>query len=100
MVPFQVGELGELSEIFQWRGEVAPGLPGFSTEDRQRLEEELSDVLLYLVRLADRCGVDLAAAAEAKVAKNEARYPVEKCKGSSAKYSVYGSSEGGAGERR
>jgi hypothetical protein len=59
--PSQTGEVGELAEIFQWRGEVAPGLPDFSTADRQHTGEELSDVLLYLVRLADVCGIDLAA---------------------------------------
>ena len=60
---WQTGEVGELAEIFQWRGEVAPGLPDFSPADRQHAGEELSDVLLYLVRLADVCGIDLAACA-------------------------------------
>lgn len=93
-----VGEVGELSELFQWRGEVAPGLPEFSSDERQHVGEELADVLLYLVRLADRCGVDLAAAAEAKMEKNAAKYPAERCKGSSAKYSAYTSTSAGPGE--
>ncbi|KAJ6334144.1 hypothetical protein OIU78_011116 [Salix suchowensis] len=54
-----VGEVGELSEIFQWRGEVARGLPDWKDEEKEHLGEELSDVLLYLVRLSDVCGVDL-----------------------------------------
>jgi len=91
-----VGEVGELSELFQWRGEVQPGLPGFTPDERRHVGEELADVLLYLVRLADRCGVDLAAAAEAKMAKNAAKYPADRCKGSSAKYSAY--ADGGARE--
>ncbi len=42
---FQVGEVGELSEIFQWRGDsVARGLPGFSSEDKRHVGEEMSDV--------------------------------------------------------
>ena len=47
-----VGEAGELAELFQWRGEgeAGPGLPGFSAQERGAVEEELADVLLYLVR--------------------------------------------------
>ena len=64
-----VGEVGELSEIFQWRGDegCAPGLPLWSEEDKTHLGEEMADVLLYLVRLADRCKVDLPAAAKRKL---------------------------------
>ncbi|KAL8034644.1 hypothetical protein ABFX02_12G042100 [Erythranthe guttata] len=71
-----VGEVGELSEIFQWRGEVAKGLPNWSQRDKEHLEEELSDVLLYLVQLADVCGLDLGQAALAKIVKNARKYPV------------------------
>jgi dCTP diphosphatase len=84
-----VGEVGEVSECFQWRGECLPGLPGWSARDREHLGEELSDVLLYLVRLADRCGIDLAAAAERKMALNRAKYPAALARGSSAKYTAY-----------
>ncbi|KAL3604659.1 hypothetical protein D5086_005518 [Populus alba] len=62
-----VGEVGELSEIFQWRGEVPKGLPDWKEEDKVHLGEELSDVLLYLVRLSDICGVDLGKAALRKI---------------------------------
>jgi len=85
----QVGEIGELSEIFQWCGEVESGLPEFSEEKKTHVGEELSDCLLYIIRLADRCGIDLAAAAMAKIAKNKAKYPAEACRGSSAKYTEY-----------
>ena len=47
-----VGEVGELSEIFQWRGEVAPGLPGWKDKDKVHLGEEMADVFIYLLRLA------------------------------------------------
>jgi dCTP diphosphatase len=50
------------AELFQWRGEVKPGLPEFTAEERVRVGEELSDVLMYLVRLADKCDIDLPAA--------------------------------------
>ncbi|CAA0820862.1 Unknown protein [Striga hermonthica] len=71
-----VGEVGELSEIFQWKGEVAKGLPNWSEHDKEHLEEELSDVLLYLVQLADACGLDLGRAALSKIVKNARKYPV------------------------
>ncbi|KAH0451438.1 hypothetical protein KFK09_023601 [Dendrobium nobile] len=70
-----VGEVGELSEIFMWRGEVAKGLPNWKESDKQHLGEELSDVLLYLIRLADICGIDLADAATKKIVKNAIKYP-------------------------
>ncbi|XP_008224330.1 PREDICTED: dCTP pyrophosphatase 1-like [Prunus mume] len=70
-----VGEVGELSEIFQWRGEVDKGLPNWEESDKEHLGEELSDVLLYLIRLADICGVDLGDAASKKIVKNAIKYP-------------------------
>ncbi|KAK2665850.1 hypothetical protein Ddye_004424 [Dipteronia dyeriana] len=71
-----VGEVGELSEIFQWRGEVEKGLPNWENADKEHLGEELSDVLLYLIRLADICEIDLADAATKKIVKNAIKYPV------------------------
>ena len=70
-----VGEVGELSEIFQWKGEVPKGLPDWKEEEKGHLGEELSDVLLYLVRLSDICGVDLGKAALRKVQLNAIKYP-------------------------
>ncbi|KAL9408365.1 hypothetical protein AB3S75_046846 [Citrus x aurantiifolia] len=70
-----VGEVGELSEIFQWRGEVDKGLPNWEDADKEHLGEELSDVLLYLIRLADICGIDLGDAATKKIVKNAIKYP-------------------------
>ncbi|KAL5711912.1 dCTP diphosphatase [Ranunculus cassubicifolius] len=73
-----VGEVGELSEIFQWRGEVPKGLPDWKEADKEHLGEELSDVLLYLIRLSDICGIDLGDAALKKIVKNAIKYPVSK----------------------
>ncbi|XP_043722145.1 dCTP pyrophosphatase 1-like [Telopea speciosissima] len=81
-----VGEVGELSEIFQWKGEVPKGLPDWKEEEKDHLGEELSDVLLYLVRLSDICGVDLGKAALRKVELNAIKYPVKLCKSSSKKH--------------
>jgi dCTP diphosphatase len=77
-------EAAELLEPFQWLSEEqGRSLP---PETLAAVEEEMADVLLYLVRLADRLDVDLAAAARAKIARNAAKYPVEKSRGSSRKY--------------
>lgn len=75
-----IGEVGELSEIFQWKGEVQRGLPNFKEEEKVHLGEELSDVLLYLVRLSDICGVDLGKAALRKVELNAIKYPAKASK--------------------
>lgn len=86
-----VGEVGELCETLQWKGDecAQPGLPGWSEEERVAFEDELADVLSYVIRLADVAKVDLPAAAYAKIAKNRAKYPAELVKGSAAKYSEY-----------
>lgn len=87
----QVGEVGELSEIFQWKGEVPKGLPGWEEREMEHLGEELADVLLYLVRLSDMCGVDLGKAALRKMKLNARKYPVGQCRGSSKKDTQYSS---------
>ncbi|XP_044501969.1 dCTP pyrophosphatase 1 [Mangifera indica] len=79
-----VGEVGELSEIFQWKGEVAKGLPDWKEEEKVHLGEELSDVLLYLIRLSDMCGVDLGKAALRKVELNAIKYPAPSDKNNNA----------------
>jgi NTP pyrophosphatase (non-canonical NTP hydrolase) len=69
-----VGEVGELSELLQW----IPAQDALELAHQEplnhRLGEEMSDVLLYLVRLADVCGVDLAEAVANKLAANEQRF--------------------------
>lgn len=71
----KVGEVGELSEIFQWKGEVEKGLTNWEESDKEHLGEELSDVLLYLIRLSDVCGINLGDAALKKMLKNSIKYP-------------------------
>ena len=72
-----VGEVGELAELLQW-------LPADVARDRlheeplhTRASEEMADVLVYLVGLADQCGVDLASAALAKIAASADKYPTD-----------------------
>eukprot|EP00189_Rhodosorus_marinus_P011085 CAMPEP_0184743490 /NCGR_PEP_ID=MMETSP0315-20130426/6371_1 /TAXON_ID=101924 /ORGANISM="Rhodosorus marinus, Strain UTEX LB 2760" /LENGTH=388 /DNA_ID=CAMNT_0027214811 /DNA_START=137 /DNA_END=1303 /DNA_ORIENTATION=+ len=81
-----VGEVGELSECFQWKGEVAENLEGFSDAEKHHIGEEMSDVLVYLIRLADKCGVDLPSAVLAKMMRNEQKYPAHLARGRSTKY--------------
>lgn len=77
-------EAAELLEHFQWlTEEQSRTLP---TDQRQAIGEELADVLLYLIRLADKLELDLPAAAKAKLLKNAEKYPVDKARGSSRKY--------------
>ncbi len=77
-------EAAELLEPFQWLDDAQSR--ALSRETRAAVEEEMADVLLYLVRLADRLDVDLEQAARAKLARNALKYPVEKARGTSRKY--------------
>lgn len=84
-----VGEVGEAAEIVQWTpDEEIPKL--LDDGGRERLAEELSDVLVYVVRLADKAGVDLDAAVRAKLAVNAAKYPADRARGSAKKYTELG----------
>ena len=82
-----VAEAGELAAEFQWLTEAQSRAPG--AEQLARIRSESADVLIYLVRLADKLGFDLLAAADAKIEENERRYPADKVRGSSRKYSEY-----------
>ncbi|KAL1023734.1 hypothetical protein UPYG_G00045350 [Umbra pygmaea] len=84
-----VGEVGEVSELFQWRGEVAEGLPDWTDSEREHLAHELSDVLIYLVELAEKCHIDLPQAVLRKMALNRLKYPASKVHGSAKKYTEY-----------
>ncbi len=79
------GEVGELSEIFQWMDEE----PARHPDTAQAVQDELADVLMYLVRLASVLGVDLDAAARQKLEQNNRKYPVEKARNSSKKYDQF-----------
>ena len=74
-------EAAELLELFQWSGADLE-----CAEKREKLREELADVLSYCILMADVCGFDLDEIMNEKVSKNEAKYPVEKARGNAAKY--------------
>ena len=81
------GETGELLEHFQWLTEAQSAALG---EDKTRqVSHELADILLYLIRLSERLGIDLIAAAEEKMAINAVRYPADKVRGDARRADEY-----------
>ena len=82
-----MGEVGELSELFQWlpAEQAAP----LAAEEplKTRVSEEVADVLIYLVRLADVLDIDLAASAQSKLDRAERRFPVHTVRGAAPKKS-------------
>ena len=78
-------EAGELLEHFLWRTEDESR--NLAPEERQPVAEEMADVLLYLLRLSAKLEIDLLEAAERKLEVNARKYPVDKSKGRSTKYS-------------
>jgi NTP pyrophosphatase (non-canonical NTP hydrolase) len=80
-------EAAELVEEFQWLTEEQSRR--LDTERRERVRLELADVFIYLLRVADKLGVDLLQAADDKIALNERKYPAERVRGDSRKYDEY-----------
>lgn len=77
-------EAGELLQHFVWQD--AAQAEQRVGERRGQIEDEMADVGILLFEFADNLGIDLAGAMKAKLARNEARYPVEKARGSNRKY--------------
>ena len=75
-------EAAELLEVFQWSGSDV----GCDETKLVKVRDELADVLSYCILMADVCGLDLDEIMNAKVSKNEAKYPVDKARGNAAKY--------------
>jgi len=71
-------ESGELLECFQWN----------NVFEKDKVTEELADILNYCILLADKIGVDIQDIIESKLKKNAEKYPVEKSKGKSDKYNI------------
>ncbi len=74
-------EAAELNELFLWKKDDEA-----EKVDQERLREELADVFAYAIMLAGRHGLDISEIVKDKIAKNAKKYPVEKSKGTSAKY--------------
>ena len=79
------GEVGELSEIFQWLTEEASHAVARDAATARAVRDELADVLIYLARLAAVLDVDLDEAVATKLRANAQRYPVEQVRGSARK---------------
>lgn len=77
-------EAAELQELFLWKNpaEVAEAV----SKKRERISDELADVAYYVLLLSHELDIDITEALTAKLAKNAAKYPVDKAKGSHAKY--------------
>ncbi len=69
-------EANELLECYQWSDDADP----------EHVREELADVIVYCQNLLDKLGLDVDEIVNSKMTKNEAKYPVEKARGSAAKY--------------
>ena len=69
-------EANELLECYQWSDDA----------DLEHVQEELADVIVYCQNLLDKLGLDVDEIVNSKMAKNEAKYPVEKARGNAAKY--------------
>jgi NTP pyrophosphatase (non-canonical NTP hydrolase) len=80
-------EAAELLEHFQWLRDGSAAELGEAKLAEVR--HEMADVLVYLVRLADKLDVDLAAAVEEKMILNRAKYPADKVRGDARKYDQY-----------
>jgi dCTP diphosphatase len=79
-------EAGELMEHFLWATSEASRTIARDPAKRQKIEEELADVVIYALEFANMTGINLAAVIETKMAANAKKYPVEKAKGRSEKY--------------
>ena len=64
------GEVGEIVEIFQWLTEEQSKLENLSDEDRKKVQEELADIFIYIVRLSDKLNIDLDKAVAEKMKLN------------------------------
>jgi dCTP diphosphatase len=79
-------ESGELMEHFLWSTPEQSRVVAAEPTKRQKIAEELADVVIYALEFANVTAIDLAAAIEAKMAANAQKYPVEKARGRADKY--------------
>ncbi len=82
-----IAECAELVEHFQWL--TAEQSTALTAEKKAAVRLELADILIYLVRIADKLDIDLIAAARDKVAINEQRYPAEQVRGDARRAREY-----------
>ena len=79
-------EAGELQELFLWKTDAEIDAALSTPKFRERVSEELADVMLFALYLSHRTGIELAAAVRDKLGKNGVKYPVDRARGTARKY--------------
>jgi len=82
-------ETSELVEIFQWLKEEESNTVKDKAELKLKVEEELADIFIYLLRIAVKSEIDIESAVLNKMEKNNLKYPVDKSKGNAKKYTEF-----------
>ena len=82
-----IAEAAELVEHFQWLSEEQSRT--LEQKKLEQVQEELADIQIYLIRIADKLNVDLLGAVNKKIEANAKKYPADKVRGSSKKYTEY-----------
>lgn len=80
-------EAAEVMEHFHWKSPAE--MEEYAKTHKEEIGEELVDVFVYVLELSDNLGIDIAAALDKKLDKNEKKYPVEKAKGNHKKYTEF-----------
>ena len=79
-------EIGELSELLQWKSDSEAAEFLASKEGKERISEEIADVAIYLIRLCQKLDLNFIEIIKQKIEQNNLKYPIEKSKGSAKKY--------------
>jgi NTP pyrophosphatase (non-canonical NTP hydrolase) len=82
-------EASELLEIFRWKTPEEVQALFKNEKKKEDIEDEMADILYFLVRIAQRYDLDLSEALDRKMEKNEKKYPIDKAKGSNKKYNEF-----------
>lgn len=77
-------EAAELLEVFQWSGADT-----VCESKKEKIKEELADVLIYCILMADVCGLDMDEIVQEKIIRNNEKYPVKKAKDCAKKYNEF-----------
>ena len=79
-------EMGELAEVLQWKNDEEAAEFLSTQYGRERISEEIADVAIYLIRLCQKLDLNFVEILSKKITQNDAKYPVDKSKGSAKKY--------------
>jgi NTP pyrophosphatase (non-canonical NTP hydrolase) len=83
-------EVGELSEVIQWKSDVEIADYLLTPEGKNRISEEIADIAIYLIRLCQQQGLSFVKILDEKIENNAKKYPIEKAKGNARKYNELG----------